>query len=333
MLIIFIFIFIIYAPIQIVYSSDFSSSQFDIKNGGYALHALQRLLNFFESDANNLNLDGLYGLRIAQGQLSVLQQNLRSRINKKIYLTDRNNIINSLLTQMERIANVSLQRIAQEASSYLHRFYLLVHHPFVIDYQSRKINKNLIEQDERNSNFDETESNQCFAELLGSSDGSNSIKCFVSERCWNMMTSPKEEDYRITHQLLWFLIAKNIGCIHQEAANKKFNDLEDYFCANIYDDAKTNLHNNFNQDLFIEQVLLCSMIGYEDFLRLDWFNTILTWQHPVFGCFSGASETIRFHRIIQRRLLVEQQMNNGCLSHKSGLAAGLLGIYSRIFLQ
>ncbi|CAF2555667.1 unnamed protein product [Rotaria sp. Silwood2] len=333
MLIIFIFIFSTYAPIQIVCSSDFSSSEFDIKNGGHALHALQRLLNFFESDANNLNLDGLYGLRIAQGQLNALQQSLRSRINKKIHLTDRHNLIHSLSTQIERIANVSLQRIAHEASSYLHRFYLIVHHPFVIDYQSKKINKNLIEQGEGISNFDEEESDQCFAELLGSSDNPKSIKCFISEHCWNMMTSPKGGNYRITHQLLWFLIAKNIGCINQDVTNKNFNDLEDYFCANIYDDAKTNLHDNFNQDLFIEQLLICSIIGYEDFVRPDWFNTILTWQHPVYGCFSDASETIRFHRKTRRHLLVEQEMNNGCLSHKSGLAAGLLATYSRVYLQ
>ncbi|CAF4861078.1 unnamed protein product, partial [Rotaria sp. Silwood1] len=322
MFIILFFICITYAPIQSVYSSDSSLSEFYIKNGGHALHALQRLLNFFESDANNLNLDGLYGLRVAQGQLNALDQSLRSEVNKKIYLTDKNNIIHSLSTQIERIANISLNRIAQEASSYLHRFSLIIHHPFVINYQSRKINKHFIEHGKRHANFDEEESDKCFAELLGSSDHSNSIKCHVSEPCWNLMTSPSGQNYVITHQLVWFLIAKNIGCINRYIANKNLNHLEDYFCANIYEDAKNNIINNFNQDLFLEQLLLCSMIGYEDFLRLDWFNTILAWQHPDYACFSEASETIQFHRKIRRHLLVEQEMSNGCLSHKSGLAAG-----------
>ena len=53
---------------------------------------------------------------------------------------------------------------------------------------------------------------------------------------------------------------------------------------------KYNLINNNNQDLFIEQLLLCSIIGYEEFLRLDWFNTILTWQDPEYSCFNDASE-------------------------------------------
>ncbi len=147
------------------------------------------------------------------------------------------------------------------------------------------------------------------------------------------MTSPMSTDYRLTHQLLWFLVAKSIGCIDRDLANKKLNYLEDYFCANIYEDAKFNLLNNINQDLFLEQSLLCSIVGYEDFLRFDWFHTILTWQHPDYGCFSDVSETIRFHRPSKRHLLFEQEMNNGCLSHKSGLAAGLLATYSRVFLQ
>ncbi len=146
-----------------------------------------------------------------------------------------------------------------------------------------------------------------------------------------MMTSLKTKDYRLTHQLLWFLIAKNIGCIDENLANKKFHYFENYFCANIYQDAKYNLYNNINQDLFLEQLLLCSISGYEDFLRFDWFNIVLTWQHPDYGCFSDASETIRFHHHIKRKLLFEQEMNNGCLSHKSGLAAGLLATYTRIF--
>jgi hypothetical protein len=148
-----------------------------------------------------------------------------------------------------------------------------------------------------------------------------------------MMASPISKDYRLTHQLLWFLIAKKIGCINANVSNKKVIHFEDYFCANIYEDAKYNLHNNINQDLFLEQLLLCSIAGYEEFLRFDWFHTILTWQHPDYACFSDASETIRFHHKTKRNLLFEQEMNNGCLAHKSGLAAGLLATYSRVFLQ
>ncbi|CAF5154873.1 unnamed protein product [Rotaria magnacalcarata] len=182
--------------------SNFSSHELYIKYGDHALHALQRLFKFFESDANNLNLDGLYGLRIAQGQLNALDQILKPSTDRQIHLTDHNHIINSLSKQIERIANMSLNQIAYEQSTYLHRFALIVYHPFVLEYQSGRINKYLIEHDTQDSNFDEDKSGKCFAELLGSSDRLNSRKYFISEACRNMMTSPMGENYRLTHQLL-----------------------------------------------------------------------------------------------------------------------------------
>ena len=166
MFIIFIIILIICNPIQ---TSNLPSSELNLKYGGHALNALQHLLNFFETDANNVNLDGLYGLRIAQGQLNALHQSLISSENKQIRVTDKNNIIDSLSIQIERIANVSLNDIAREASSYLHRFSLVASRPFVIEYKSKKLHKHFIDDNPRNSYFDEEESDQCFAELLGKS--------------------------------------------------------------------------------------------------------------------------------------------------------------------
>ena len=42
-------------------------------------------------------------------------------------------------------------------------------------------------------------------------------------------------------------------------------------------------------------------------------------------------KTVRVNRRTKRHLLFEQEMNNGCSAHKSGLAAGLLATYSRAF--
>ena len=148
----------------------------------------------------------------------------------------------------------------------------------------------------------------CF--ILGSSNRSNSMKCFISESCWDMMTFPMGKNYRLTHQLLWFSIANNIGCVKQRLAKQNLNYLEDYFCANIYQDAQFNFINNVNQDLFLEQSLLCSIVGYKDFLRFDWLNTILTWQQADYGCFSDASEILRFRHRIRRHLLFENEMNH-----------------------
>jgi hypothetical protein len=328
-------IFIIYP--NIIYCSTLPSPELHLKYGGQALKALQRLLDFFESDVNDLNLDGLYGLRLAQGQLNILHEILSSTSNENHRFTDKNKYIQSLSIQIERIVNKSSSVIAVKDSLYLQKFALVIAKPFIIEYELRKLNKKFIENGLRTPAFDEYESDSCFSELLGSSDRPNSTQCLISQYCWNLMTSSMTKDYRLTHQLLWFLIAKNIGCIDNRSisklANKNLKYLEDRYCTNIYQDAELNLLNNDNQDLFLEQLLLCSMIGYEEFLRLDWFNTILSWQHSDYGCFSSASDTMETHSKTKRHLLVEQEMHNGCLSHKSGLASGVLAVYSRAFLQ
>lgn len=155
----FIFLFIIGSSCSNIDAYNLSSSELHIKYASRALNALQRLLNFFESDASNLNLDGLYGLRIAQGQLIALSE--------QNDILDQHQIISSLSKQIERIANVTLKQLEHEASSYLHRFSLVAHRPFIIEYQSKKILRHLIDKEERSDAFDEEESDQCFAELLG----------------------------------------------------------------------------------------------------------------------------------------------------------------------
>ena len=39
-----------------------------------------------------------------------------------------------------------------------------------------------------------------------------------------------------------------------------------------------------NIDLFMEQVVLCGLLGYHDFLSLAWLSRILKWQRSN-GCF------------------------------------------------
>ncbi|CAF4542093.1 unnamed protein product [Rotaria sp. Silwood1] len=333
-----IIFFIIYHSIHIVISSSLPSPELHIDYGGQALTALKHLLNFFESDVNDLNLDGLYGLRIAQGQLDALHEILNSSSNKTNHrFIDKNKHIYSLSRQIERIANKNLLVLANTTSSYLQRFLLIASKPFRLEYELRKIKKKLFEHGSRSSDFDEEVSDSCFAELLGSNDQYNSTQCFVTQSCWNMMTASMTKDYCLTHQLLWFLVAKNIGCIDNRLisnlANKNLKYLEDQYCSNIYQDAELNVDDNDNQDLFLEELLLCSIIGYEEFLRFDWFNKILSWQNSEYGCFTGTSNSIESNLKAKRHLLVEQGMIHGCLSHESGLAAGLLATYVRALLQ
>ena len=313
-----------------------TSLRVEEKHLGTTLQSLERLLNFFENDAKDLNLDGLYGLRIAQGQLLALQDDLRHRTTDRLFTDDRH-LIDSFIQQIDRIGNQSLIEINRTDSSYLHRFVLLASRPFFAEFEQRRINHELVETGEKIGEFDEEESDQCFGELLGSNEATGTHPCSVSKSCWTLMTNRLMKDYRITHQLLWFLGAKSIGCLDHRSnsipANRNLRQLEDRFCANIYQDAILNYKTNYNQDLLLEQILLCSIIGFDEFLQIDWLKTIFTWQDQLIGCFADGNESIENDLRRKRHLLVEQDMANGCLSHKSGLAAGVLASYLQAFLR
>ena len=164
---VFIGLLLVVSSTPLTFDPVIPSPAVSTKYAGQALNALQRLLNFFESDAQNLNLDGLYGLRIAQGQLSALDQILTSSTKERLRVSDRRHIIQSFTDQIERIANVSLTVIAREQQVYFRHFALVASHPFVVDYQPRRIQRDLIKKGPRNSHFDEDHSDQCFAQLLG----------------------------------------------------------------------------------------------------------------------------------------------------------------------
>jgi len=37
-------------------------------------------------------------------------------------------------------------------------------------------------------------------------------------------------------------------------------------------------------------VLLCGLVGFSDFYKLDWLQSILTWQDQEVGCFGKEGE-------------------------------------------
>ena len=320
-------IFVSFVLVQtVIYSISSSpvsiSGDQRIQHASQTLNALQRVLDFFENDAKDINPDGVFCLRVAQGQLNALSQSLDSSTQ----LTDQKHIIQSFSTQIDRIAKKSIRQLADIDSVYFKRFSRLISREFMVEYRPRKLNQSLIEHNQEKDSFFDTElSDQCFSELLSQM---NAPSCAISNLCWKKMTARMTSSYRLTHQLLWLLIAQDVHCQNVDLVSNR-SYLEDFFCANIYGDANFNINNHICQDLFLEQLLLCSVIGYEEFLRSDWLGTILTWQDPQYNCFNNASEV----SISSRHLLVEQIMAHGCLSHKTGLAAGVLATYARYYLQ
>lgn len=60
------------------------------------------------------------------------------------------------------------------------------------------------------------------------------------------------------------------------------------------------------KDLFMEQMFLCSFVGFDDFMKNDWIAEVLKWQLKS-GCFS--SDMI------------------SCSTHMNGLGIAALAFY------
>lgn len=64
-----------------------------------------------------------------------------------------------------------------------------------------------------------------------------------------------------------------------------------------------------SKDLFMEQIFLCSFLGFEKFLDNEWITEILKWQMTS-GCFSYD--------------------NVSCSSHMNGLGVATLALFGKI---
>ncbi|KAK7485388.1 hypothetical protein BaRGS_00023336, partial [Batillaria attramentaria] len=192
-------------------------------------------------------------------------------------------------------------------------------------------------------------------------------KCNVTKACWDMMTQEGRARYSVTHQTLYFIMMQKTGCVEdvERQVGVKIEDIEDRMCGSIYNEARKEAEGErveeMTQDLFLEQVLVCGCLGYEDFLRRDWIEMVLRWQTGT-GCFTikdpallamekDVSALVEEERKLMndlkqeakmieeqhghrsRNLLREKMMHDGCLSHKSGLGFGTLCLYLRYLVR
>nr|XP_020835347.1 UPF0764 protein C16orf89 homolog isoform X1 [Phascolarctos cinereus] len=158
--------------------------------------------------------------------------------------------------------------------------------------------------------------------------------CTVTDICRELMTKPGCMGYTLSHQLLYFLIAKMKGCSAGLFLQSKY--YMEIFCANMM---ALNLKTEevgfpfLDRDLFMENIMFCGLSGYSDFYKPRWLQAILTWQKPKEGCFGkpydnrkqlpivGEDQQQSLRRVKRR----EKGFSDGCSSHKTAVAVAALG--------
>lgn len=173
--------------------------------------------------------------------------------------------------------------------------------------------------------MDEEEQDKCFNALIGDAKKGKE-PCSVSDFCWKTNTKPNQKSYRLTHQLLYFLIGQVKGMLIDTPSPSKMSTLISVifflnigcskvfharFKADAYDGGierflSSSCHAMYpemiNQekiaikkshlgeiDLYMEQAVVCGMIGFTDFFSIERLNRILAWRHKD-GCFGFTDE-------------------------------------------
>ena len=341
------------------------------------IHAIERLLSFYEDQIHEVNLDAIYGLRVAEGALAFSLSHHRESFwsaseTKHIYQKVR-----ELHQQAASINNRAQTSIKKQSHEYYHKFKDVVDKPwsFFKDFGHRKLPMDKVEVvnykvTSKNKTWDEATSDKCMSEALGSNP--NHTKCMFSPLCVKEITDEQQVGYGPTHQLLFLTLALIHGCeekysdVLKQYSGYDVEKLVENRCVRIMSEMMGLENPNvkeYSRDLYMEQAFVCALHGYEEFVNLKRLKDILSWQRMV-GCFGklddeGESEDneeqtgtfgdeeqtgilgdnmgVRSRRNVgsfrsMRRLLVDVAVAHGCSAHESGVAAGLLGCYTRWLL-
>jgi hypothetical protein len=273
------------------------------------IHTLTRALHFFSLHTDQVNLDAGIGTRMAADQLRPYTMCKHCRSVKKLvdlseYVTWQ--IVQSVRhRQPEYYAQLSFLIMPDTFSNIV---------PFQFHRNQYQINT---EKSCSSLQFKEKYSDQCLHALAFN-------KCNNTESCINLMSDPFACRYALTHQILSAIIAKKSLCSHQLSfAN------EHQMTSRMLNESQSIANANFlesDRDLFMEQIAIGGLLGWSEFFQdINWFVSIISWQHPIEGCYGNDTKYINKRE--------EMQMVHQCLSHRTSVAIAALSQILRYMLS
>ena len=265
--------------------------------------SLENVVDFYVNNVDKVNLDSIYGLRVAQGSVADILKILS--VDHSLFQK-----LSSLHDTMKNAAEKALPYLKEYQPDYYRQFKPIVDKPWTIFQEFRRMeNKTeLLNLGHFEHHFDEKISDKCMTEMIGTNAYSKS-PCNVSLDCLKLMTSNKLRRYGNTHQILYFLLGFQNGCRH--IVEKEFQKFRGYLkkhdilsvdkflerkCEQIFvemNELKENVVANGDTDLFMEQGLVCGILGFEDFLSRTILENIFLWQDKEHGCFGKENSHIQ----------------------------------------
>ncbi|XP_067911767.1 UPF0764 protein C16orf89 homolog isoform X2 [Heterodontus francisci] len=262
------------------------------------ISTLEKATFFFENTYDRLNLDGVVGFRLLQAQL---EDALKRWSLSGPEAASQYTKVDDLVRRLDLIMVKAIKAIKANDPVYFNAFQQILHTNFwSLNPGWTQTDTKLVYPVLRAAEcFGEDISDRCMTELLGTWED-NGVPCLETGTCRRLMRTLNCPDYSLSHQLLYFIIAEHkrcsniVGAQHKESkASLVIQGYKKIFCSNMM---KRNLEiedNDFPfylQDLFLENVMLCGLVGFSDFYKAQWLEPIVMWQQAD-GCFGKPDES------------------------------------------
>jgi len=271
------------------------------------IHVLTRALDFLSANIEQVNLDAGIGTRMAADQLRFYTQcqSIRKLVDQSEYVT----------RQIE-------QSVRYRQADYYNQLSFLLQPGIFSTLIPFRIRRNQDEIDVGHdcslSPFVEKHSDQCLHDLAVKN-------CRKNRACFQLMSDSNACRYSLTHQLFYSIVSNAFSCQNHRLSSKNQHRL----IQRMFNESQTIASNNFHEtdrDLFMEQIAFGGLLGWADFFQENhWFESIVSWQHPIEGCYGN--DTIH----IEKR--EEMQMSHDCLSHRTSVAIAALSQILRYMLS
>ena len=274
------------------------------------MFTLTRALHFFSSHIDQVNLDAGIGTRMVADQLRAYTKCKHCQS------------VTKLADLSEHVTQQIAQSVRYRQPEYFAQLsFLLVSGTFshIIPFQLHRNKDQMTTQGECSAtSFIEKYSDRCLHALAFN-------ECDKTKSCVQFMNNPSACRYSLTHQILYSIIAKRYGCHHHQLSPANERQL----IARMFNESQTIASTNFletDRDLFMEQIAIGGLLGWSDFFQeVQWFTKIISWQHPMEGCYGNGT-----NHPTKRE---EMQMLHQCLSHRTSVAIAALSQILRYLLS
>ncbi|XP_053132441.1 UPF0764 protein C16orf89 homolog [Hemicordylus capensis] len=295
------------------------------------ISALEKATDYLETHYDEINLDGVLGYCMMQGQLFAALEKWNSDLRLE---SERERV--ARLQKKSSAAIEKAKRALGESNPYYYKVFSSALSPefWKPSHQWLQTDPSAAVPLTNSSSacLGLDASNVCISSLLGTGkDGGDS--CTVPDICRSFATGTHCTNYELSHQVFYFMFAEMKGCLDPLFLNAQY--YKNLFCTammQININAEKQEFSHFRGDLFTENILFCGFSGFSDFYQPRWLDIILNWQKPEKGCFwmyadqsesfpQKSKSNVQESRRVKRW---EKILKDGCSAHNTGVAVGTL---------